>query len=1240
MQAASTATASFTDFRFDPDDDLSGLGGAATRFRHNVAAIALLKRLEAESRELGTLSAEEQQTLARYTGWGDSEVLDRAFPDGAYSWSRPCAELEALLTPDEIASLLASSLNAHYTALPIIRAVYAALDHYGVASATDGRVLELESGQSVSFSSAQKSRLRILEPAAGVGHFLGAMPQALKANSERVAVEIDSLTGRILERLYPRTRVFIQPFEETPLPENYFDLVISNVPFGAYAIADAGIRESFLKASIHDYFFARSLRLLRPGGIIAFITSRYTLDKQSPKVRRHLAAHAELLAAARLPRTAFRANAGTEVVTDVLILRKRAQPLRDVDADWTETGRITLRNEEGDEIEVAINNLFIAHPEWMLGRPAVGHGMYGRDEFLLDGDGRNLGASLAETLIAQLPAGGYSQFAVSDCHEAEALSSDREDFLATAGRDDLSERDRACVEELLEIYVAAKEVIRLQLGDALDEGIQVKQQELSGLYARFTMRFGPINRNVKKLHPHSSVVPFLKALEISAGKDRYNCAPIFTERTIRPGRVQRGQCSPKEALLISLNDVGRVDLDAIVRLCGQPLDEALAALDGLIFETTDGHYVTSEEYLSGEVRQKLREAELAAQFNPVFEKNVAALKAVQPADLGRDEIIVRLGAAWVPETIVSEFITSLVPSFSGTVRYIPALAIWKIEDSGAWARSSVEANQTWGTSRVNAFELIEDILNLRTTTVTDEAVDADGNTRRVVNDNETIAAQAKQLEIKQRFAEWVWKNDSRAALLIRIYNERFNAFRKREYDGSHLVLPGMSADITLYPHQRNAIWRILSDKATLLAHCVGAGKTFTMIAAAMELKRLGLCHKSLIVVPNHLPAQWAAEAIRLYPNIRLLAPGKEHLTSAQRGELLSRIATSDYDAIILPQTAFKMLPLDPQNVRDYIGREIDALTGYLEEFESAGSKNRRSIKEVQRAIKKLKARLDDTNQQIKRIAADTITWEELGIDALFIDEFHCYKNLYCPTKMSRVAGLPNTDSQRAFDCFIKVRSVLENGGRVICATATPVSNTLAEVYVCQKYLQLETLQQLGLDHFDAWVQQFAETTQSLEMTPDGSSFRMTQRFNKFTNIPELSKLWQQALDVKSAAELDLPRPKLKGGRPEIISVPASDELKDYVHELARRVEAIKGRRVAPHIDNMLKVTGDGRKAALDIRLVKSDSPRPARSKVMALVDNIEGLYREAQNTRGVQLVFLDVSTPKGRSDRLSEKSDV
>ncbi|MEP7339354.1 MAG: hypothetical protein ABI977_16575, partial [Acidobacteriota bacterium] len=688
MQAAVNAT----DFRFDHDESLSNLGSAASRFKLNVAAITRLKKIEADSREPGALTLEEQNALARYTGWGDSDVLNRAFPNGAYSWSRTCSELEELLTPDEIKGLQASSLNAHFTAMPIIRAIYAALNHFGLSPRAGDRVLELDSGQSVSLSSSRQNRLRILEPAAGVGHFLGAMPQALKANSERVAVEIDSLTGRILAQLYPQSKVFIQPFEETPLPENYFDLVVSNVPFGNYAVADVGIRESFLKASIHDYFFVRSLRLLKPGGVIAFITSRYTLDKKSPKVRQYLANHAELLAAARLPRNAFRANAGTEVITDVLILRKRLQPSRESRPDWMEAGNIRLSNDKGEEQEISISNLYIAHPERMLGHPTYGRGMYEAEEFLLKDDGRNLAESLTRTLIAQLPANGFRAFAEASVAKAIGTDSDRDDFLAAANVSELSERDQACVNQLLEIYVAAKEVIRLQMRDVSDEELQAKQQELSGLYSGFKMRFGAINGNIKKLDPRSAVVPFLKALEIPAGKNLYNRAPLFHQRTIRPARIQTGNCSPKEALLISLNDKGRVDLNYIARLCQRShldgLADVLAELDPLIYETTSGAYVTAEEYLSGDVRQKLREVERAAEFNPAFRKNVEALKAVQPADLGRDEIIVRLGAAWVPESIVSDFIVSLVPAFSGAVRYIPALAVWKVENNNAWSRSS------------------------------------------------------------------------------------------------------------------------------------------------------------------------------------------------------------------------------------------------------------------------------------------------------------------------------------------------------------------------------------------------------------------------------------------------------------------------------------------------------------------------------------------------------------------------
>jgi N12 class adenine-specific DNA methylase len=1221
------------DFHFACDEGLE-LGGAAVRFRHNLAALQLLKRLETETGSESDLTEEEQRTLVRYSGWGDTDVLHHAFPNGTYSWAKPHAELAGLLTPEETSSLLASSLNAYYTSLPIIRAIYAALDHFGLAQDRQSRLLELDANQSVALGSLQQQKLRLLEPAAGIGHWLGAMPAPWRAKTERVAVEMDLLSGRILQQLYPNTKVFLQPFEAAPLPENYFDLILSNVPFGNYAVADPSVRESWLKAAIHDYFFVKALRLLRPGGVIAFITSRYTLDKQSPKVRQYLATHAELLAAARLPRNAFRANAGTEVITDVLILQKRRQSCREANNTWIETRNFVLRNDAGEELELKLNDYYLQHPDFMLGAPTFGRGMYQPYEFLLRDDGRDLAASLAACLCTQLPANGYQAAISLETSLPISITSQADELLSLSELERLSERERTCVTALRAIYTAAKEVIALQLRAASDEDLQARQRELTELYTRFKAQFGYLHKNLKHLNPHSPALPFLKALEIPVGKNLFNRAPLFYQRTIRPARQVQAQCTPKEALLICLNELGRVDVSYIARQgqCSQA--DVLTALEGLIYETPTGVYVTAEEYLSGDVRQKLREAERAAACNPAFAKHVAALQAVQPANLGQDEIIVRLGAGWVPEQVVNEFVTSLVPSFGGTVRYLPSLASWKVENTSAWARSSIEANQTWGTSRANAFALMEDILNLRTTTITDEAIGADGNPRRVTNDNETIAAQAKQLEIKHKFAEWIWQDTERAS----IYNERFNAFRKREYDGSHLSLPGMSTAIQLYAHQKNSIWRILQSKATLLAHCVGAGKTFVMIAAAMELKRLGLCHKSLIVVPNHLPAQWAAEALRLYPNIRLLAPGKEHLTSAQRGELLSRIATSNYDAIIIPQTAFKMLPLSPTTVRDHIQREMDTLNGYLEEFESASSQNKRSIKEIQRALKKLKAKLDTTEQQIQRLDRDTITWEELGIDALFLDEFHHYKNLYCPTKMTRVAGLPNTDSQRAFDCFMKVRSVLENGGRVVCATATPVSNTIAEVYVCQKYLQLETLQELGLDHFDAWVQQFAETTQSLEMTPDGSGFRMNTRFNKFTNIPELSQLWQQVLEVKSAAELNLPRPKLHGGKPAIISVTASEELKAYVHDLARRVEAIKSRRVAPHVDNMLKVTSDGRKAALDIRLVCPTASRPEQSKVIALVEQIERLYHETKETRGVQLVFLDISTPKGRSDQCERSS--
>ncbi|MGE0883123.1 MAG: SNF2-related protein [Blastocatellales bacterium] len=1222
MTAASTMVPGATDFRFASDDDLSGLGGPASRFQHNLAAIRLLKQLEADAREPSSLAFDEQQALARYTGWGDTDVLHRAFPNGAYSHARPCAELTGVLTEEEIRALLGSTLNAHYTALPVIRAIYAALEQSGIG---------------------KSSRLRVLEPAAGIGHFFGAMPEALVQTAERAAVELDDLTARILRWLYPQAKVFSQSFESTVLPQNYFDLILSNVPFGNYAVHDPHLKQAFLKASIHDYFFARSLSLARPGGVIAFITSRYTLDKAGSRVRHYLAERAELLAAVRLPENTFRRNAGTEVVTDVVILRKRAAVVSpdEMEARWMQQSEIEIKNANGEITVEKINRHFAENPQYMLGTPDLQHGMYRGNEFTLRGDGRDVAVALRETLIAQLPADLCADIAntspslftekeqgFAELNESSVVS----DKAAAVDLAILPESSRQRASLLLDIYTAAKQIIRLQLLDAEDDTIKAAQRELNQLYERFLFRYGPINarQNLKDFNAHSPLVPFLRALEEPINKNQYRRAALFHSRTIRPLASASAVSSPKDALLHCLNQSGCVDLSRIAALVGQSEAEVARSLDGLIFQMPSGAYQTAEEYLSGDVVRKLREAEAAAALNTQFQTNVDALRAVQPTPLVPEEISARLGSGWIPTEVVTQFIKELIPQFSGQARYLASLAVWKIEDANFWARTAIEATETWGTSRMNALDLMDDALNLRTPTVYDE-VTVGSNTTRVVNEAETIAAQAKLVEIKEKFTGWVWQEEARATQLATIYNERFNCLRARRYDGSHLQLPGMNSSVHLRSHQKDGIWRILQSKATLLGHCVGAGKTFLMIAAAMELKRLGLSHKSLAVVPNHLPAQWEQEARFLYPNIRLLVPTKADLSQAQRGELLSRIATGDYDLIVIPHSAFKLLPVNPAVVSRYIEREIAMLEAYLEDIPATERRaNKKTVKEIQKAIKKLEVKLKETDCAIRRDSSHTITWEELGIDALFVDEAHLFKNLYIPTKMTRVAGMPNSDSQRAFDAFIKVRSLLENGGRVIFATATPVSNTLAEVYVMMKFLQLDLLEEMGLAHFDAWVQMFAETTQSLEMKPDGSGFRMNTRFNKFTNLPELAALWRQALDVKTPDQLNLPRPKVMGGGPQVISVPASEELKGFVKGLAERVEQIKSRRVAPEVDNMLKITSEGRKAALDIRLVLPSTSAPAQSKLNAVVEQIVKLYHASQPTRGTQVVFCDLATPKGR----------
>lgn len=1201
------------DFSFLPDARLGELGGAASRFNYNVAAIKLLKRLEAAASANENVCDDESCTLARYSGWGDGEVLRRLFPNGAYSWAPICKELDGVLSQDERDSLAASALNAHYTPLPMIRAIYAALEHYGLGLLP---------------------QIRVLEPAAGVGHFFGAMSTALAMKAERVAVEIDTLSARIFRLLYPNVRLYAQPFEETPLPQEYFDLIISNVPFGNYPVHDPSIKTKYLKAAIHDYYFARSLQLIRPGGILAFITSRYTLDKLNDRVRRHLAEHAELLAAVRLPAGAFAKTAGTEVIADVLLVRKRTTPAppQEATVSWLATEQVTYGNGYGAERAVSINCWFTQQPHLMLGRPGIARGMHQAFEFDLEPDGRELAEALQQALIAQLPKDGMGDVTTGSVMPLVTTNWEAEKGSAVS-LDGLSGVAQQRASLLLDLYTAAKEVIQRQLLDASDEAVSEAQRELNTLYQRFTARYGFINakQSLKDLDHRSPLVPFLRALEEPAGKGYWKKSALFTKRTIRPYHRTAHAGSAKEALLVCLNECGRVDLDRIAALTVKSPSGVTQELQGLIYELPSGAYQTAEEYLSGNVGQKQREAERAAALNSRFQVNVEALAKVQPKPLGAEDIAARLGAGWIPAAVVKSFITDLGIPFLGELKYIEGLSIWKIENITPYERASIEATQTYGTSRVNAFELLEDALNLRTPVVFDLVLE-NGNERRVVNDNETLAAQAKLAELKLKFTEWVWKDEKRAKELCALYNERFNCLRERRYDGSHLNLPGMNTSLELRSHQKDGIWRILQSKATLLGHCVGAGKTYLMIAAALELKRLGLCHKAMVVVPNHLPAQWEAEARRLYPNINLLAPTKEDLSAAQRGELMARIATGDYDLIIVPHSAFKLLPLAQATVARYIAHEIDTLEAYLEEIPPTEHRSQqRTVKEIQRALKRLTVKLKDCENAIQRDSQHTITWEELGVDALFVDEAHYYKNLYCPTKMNNVAGLPNSDSQRAFDAFIKVRSVLDNGGRVVFATATPVSNTLAEVYVMMKFLQLDTLEALGLAHFDAWVQTFAETSQGLEMKPDGSGFRMNTRFNKFTNLPELAALWRQVLDVKNAEQLNLPRPQLTGGAPQVVSLPASPALKKFVKSLAERVERIKSKRVAPEVDNMLKVTSEGRKAALDIRLVMPGQSKPQHSKVEALADKLVEFYHASNSQRGVQLVFCDLATPKAKA---------
>ncbi|MCA1622332.1 MAG: DEAD/DEAH box helicase family protein [Acidobacteria bacterium] len=1228
-----------TDFSFTSDENLTDLGGTASKYEANIAALTILKELEVEGRDVAT--AHEQSILARYTGWGDSTLIKRAFPNGTHAAALPAEDLAALTTPEEQRALRASSINAHYTSIAVISAIYQGLLHLGLAHATDGRYL------------------RVLEPAAaGVGHFFGAMPDELKRKAQFAAVELDPLSARITKLLYPSANVYAEGYESANLPAECFDLVISNVPFGNYKVCDLSVREHFLRASIHDYFFAKSLRVVRAGGIIAFITSRFTLDKQDARVRRYIAQHAELLASVRLPNNAFTANAGTQVVTDIIILRKRTAALSPDDAKsecWTEATEYTVTDERGVPVSVTLNRMFAEDERLMLGRPCIGqHGLYGRNEFTVTAtEGTDLKDELIKTLRRALPADllvistGDEEKATVTADEAKQTSYEP-DSLELAAQTELAgfSEARASLEQaraghLLEIYRAAKEVIRIQVDGEPEESLQTAQAELGRTYDRFRIRYGYINsrQNLTAFNEQNSILAFLRALEEAAPHGAgYRKAPLFTTRTIRPLRITSRPESAAEALLLTLNEQGRADLEAIALSCGKSVEQVREELRGLIYQTPSGEWLTRDEYLSGNVRARLREAEAAARLDANFQENVEALRAAQPTQLGAGEITARLGAAWIPEEVIEQFARSLVPSYRGKIRYLAQTAQWVVEHPSWDAAASVEATQTWGTTRVHALDILDDALNLRRTLVFDQIDDK----TRIINQTETVAAQAKLADMKERFLEWVWKDATRERELCRLYNEQFNVMRERRYDGSHLTLPGASNQIELRPAQKDAVWRILQSKTTLVAHTVGAGKTLTAIAAVMELRRLGLARKSMIVVPKHVAPQWAREAQRLYPNLRLMTTDAKDFTKNARGETMSRIATCDWDLIVIPHPSFKLLPTKAEMANHFILLEMERLRNHIAELAEDDERgNRRSIKQIEKTLKRFEAKLKTAEAEIRRDSTDTITFEEMGIEALFVDEFQNYKNLYFPTKMSRIAGLSNTESQQAFDMFIKSQWLLQHGGRFIGLTGTPISNTLCEGYVMMRYFQLDLLREFGLDHFDSWAQSFGETVTGVEMRPDGSGFRVNTRFAKFVNLAELARMQRLCWDVRTPEQLNLPRPALAGGCPITVAVEASPKLEAYVGELSRRSERVSNRSVDPSQDNMLKITSDGRKAALDMRLVRPELGELPYNKIDAVVERVGRIYQRTHANRGAQILFCDLSTPKSsggsRSDSAQEK---
>jgi N12 class adenine-specific DNA methylase len=1185
-----------------------GEGGPKQKFSQNFKAIEIVRALDAENRPA---SPDEKALLVKYVGWG---AMPQVFDVDNTTWRNEQIRLSDILSDEEHRSARATTLNAHYTAPVVVQAMYEAARRFGFQGGN------------------------ILEPACGIGHFIGLLPEEMLRHSVITGIEIDPLTARIAKALYPDADVRQQPFEKAKLTDGSYDLAISNVPFGDYTVYDPRWNE--YKFSIHDYFFAAALDKVRPGGLLLFVTSRHTLDKLDSSLRELLAARAEFLGAIRLPNNAFKKNAGTEVTTDIVMLRRLRAGESPAGPAWKAVVDYTNDRQE----KFSINEYFVAHPEMMLGRMRLARGMYQNNEPGLAPDGRDLGEALAQ-VVARLPQNIYEVQTQSTfektfdpaipapedvkpnaycVHQDGRLCLNEDGILRPL--DDLTADTRSRIRRLIDVRNALRDCMRSQLDGSGEPQVVEMRQRLNFAYDRFVSRFGPINAppNQRAFHGDPDL-PLLLSLEQYDEETKVAVkAVIFRERTIHHKQPVESVASSKEALLVSLNEKGRVDLNHMASLLARPVEEFLPDLKGMVFlNPQTGQWETEDQYLSGNVREKLATAGSASSNDPRFHENVEALKSVQPADLPATEIDVRLGASWLPLSDVQDFVHGLLGIPSGVeVGHIHALGSWFV--TANWEAKGATANTTdWGTNRYTALELIEETLNLKTPTVYDYV-----DKKPVVNAQATEAAREKQERIKERFKEWVWSDDARRERLCHLYNDTFNHSRVRTFNGEHLTLPGASAAVQLHSHQKAGIWRILQTPNTLLGHVVGAGKTYTMVAAAMELKRLGLARKPLFTVPNHMLGQFSTELLTLYPGANILVAGKEDFEADQRKKLFSRIATGNWDAIIVTHSGFERIPLSLETQEQFFKEQLEELETIKREH--ANPDNRRLVKELEKAKKRLEARLEALTANHRK--DNTLTFEELGIDRLFVDEAHYFKNLFYLSEMTRIAGLPQTASERAFDMFLKVRHIqaVNGGGGVTFATGTPIANSMAEMFTMQRYLQPDELKKHNLHHFDSWAATFGEPVTAMELAPDGAGYRLNTRFARFINVPELMQIFRQSADVQTAQMLNLPRPKLEGEKPAIRNAPASPELKMFVEGLARRAEALKRGRVDPREDNMLKITTEGRKAALDLRLMIPHLPDDPQSKVNLAVENIHRLWEATKDERLTQLVFCDLSTPQDR----------